>query len=104
MTIGGTTTGTEPTTYIATFTLKDGYKWKDEEVSEREAEVSWKIVASSVPMPTWKDDILYDGQTHDVSDTSYWNNFNTEAMTIGGEVSASASGTYTAVFTLTSYS
>ncbi len=100
MTIGGTVAATSPTTYFASFTLKDGYKWTDEEADVRIAYVSWKIVATTVTMPTWKDDILYDGQTHNVSDATYWNNFNTDAMTIGGEVTASASGTYTAIFTL----
>lgn len=52
MTIGGTVAATSPTTYFASFTLKDGYKWTDEEADVRIANVSWKIVATTVPMPT----------------------------------------------------
>lgn len=53
-----------------------------------------------VDVPTWKEDITYTGEEHVVTSVGYWNNFNTNAMTIGGTVRATEVGTYTATFTL----
>ena len=53
-----------------------------------------------VDVPTWKADITYDGNEHNVSSTEYWNNFNTAVMSIGGTVKATDAGTYSARFTL----
>lgn len=43
--MGGTTSAIEVGTYVATFTPKDGYVWKDGSGSEVK-EVEWRIVAS----------------------------------------------------------
>ncbi len=40
MTIGGEVEGTEIGEYTATFTLNDGYVWKDKDPSVREANVT----------------------------------------------------------------
>lgn len=53
----------------------------------------------SVTKPTWKSNLTYNGNTFSVDSTSYWNNYNTTYMTIGGTTSAAAAGTYTAKFT-----
>lgn len=104
MTIEGTVTGTAVGTYTATFRLKDGYVWKDQEASIRTANVQWNIVDEPEPVavdvPTWNEDILYDATEHDVSATTYWTNYNTDAMEIGGTVTGTDPNTYTATFTL----
>ena len=60
------------------------------------------VERKSVPKPTWKNNLTYNGNSQSVSSTSYWNNFNTTYMTIGGTTSATNAGTYTATFTLNS--
>ena len=54
----------------------------------------------SVAKPTWKGSLTYNGSSQSVNGTSYWNNFNTTYMNIGGTTSATNAGTYTATFTL----
>lgn len=54
----------------------------------------------SVAKPTWNGNLTYTGSSQSVTSTSYWNNFNTTYMTIGGTTSATNAGTYTATFTL----
>ena len=49
--------------------------------------------------PTWKSNLTYTGSAQSVSSTSYWNNYNTSYMTIGGTTSATTAGTYIATFT-----
>lgn len=53
----------------------------------------------SVTKPTWKNNLTYNGNAQSVSSTSYWNNYNTSYMTIGGTTSATNAGTYIATFT-----
>lgn len=53
----------------------------------------------SVTKPTWKSNFIYTGSAQSVSSTSYWNNYNTSYMTIGGTTSATNAGTYIATFT-----
>lgn len=53
----------------------------------------------SVTKPTWKSNFTYTGSAQSVSSTSYWNNYNTSYMTIGGTTSATNAGTYIATFT-----
>ena len=60
------------------------------------------VERKSVAKPTWKSNLTYTGNSQSVSGTSYWNNFNTTYMTIGGTTSATNAGTYTATFTLKS--
>ena len=54
----------------------------------------------SVTKPTWKSNLTYSGSAQTVTGTSYWNNYNTTYMTIGGTTSATNAGTYDATFTL----
>ena len=53
----------------------------------------------SVTKPTWKNNLTYTGNVKSVSNTSRWNNYNTDYMTIGGKTSATNAGTYIATFT-----
>lgn len=53
----------------------------------------------SVAKPMWKSNLTYTGSAQSVSSTSYWNNYNTSYMTIGGTTSATNAGTYIATFT-----
>lgn len=53
----------------------------------------------SVAKPTWKSNLTYNGNSQSVNGTSYWNNFNTTYMSIGGTTSATNAGTYAATFT-----
>ena len=54
----------------------------------------------SVAKPTWKGSLTYNGSSQSVNGTSYWNNYNTTYMSIGGTTSATNAGTYAATFTL----
>lgn len=53
----------------------------------------------SVAKPTWKSNLTYTGSAQSVSSASYWNNYNTSYMIIGGTTSATNAGTYIATFT-----
>lgn len=53
----------------------------------------------SVAKPTWKSNLTYTGSAQSVSSASYWNNYNTSYMTIGGTTSATNADTYIATFT-----
>lgn len=53
----------------------------------------------TVTKPTWKSNLTYNNSSQSVNGTSYWNNFNTTYMSIGGTTSATNAGTYTATFT-----
>ncbi len=53
----------------------------------------------SVAKPTWKSNLTYTGSAQSVNSTSYWNNYNTSYMTIGGTTSATNASTYIATFT-----
>lgn len=54
----------------------------------------------SVAKPTWNGNLTYTGSSQSVTSTSYWNNYNTTYMTIGGTTSGTNAGIYTATFTL----
>lgn len=54
----------------------------------------------SVAKPTWKGSLTYNGSSQSVTSTSYWNNYNTTYMTIGGTTSGTNAGIYIATFTL----
>lgn len=53
----------------------------------------------SIAKPTWKNNLTYNGNPQSINSTSYWNNYNTSYMTIGGTTSATNAGTYAASFT-----
>ena len=53
----------------------------------------------SIAKPTWKSNLTYNGNPQSINSASYWNNYNTSYMTIGGTISATNAGTYAASFT-----
>ena len=57
------------------------------------------INRKSIAKPTWKNNLTYNGNPQSINSTSYWNNYNTSYMTIGGTTSATNAGTYAASFT-----
>lgn len=58
------------------------------------------VERKSVAKPTWKANLNYTGSSQAVNTADKWNNFNTNAMSIGGTTSGTNAGTYTATFTL----
>lgn len=62
--------------------------------------ISITVNRKSVTKPTWKSNLTYTGSSQSVTATSYWNNYNTSYMTIGGTTSGTNAGTYGATFTL----
>lgn len=62
--------------------------------------ISVTVNRKSVTKPTWKSNLTYTGSSQSVTATSYWNNYNTSYMTIGGTTSGTNAGTYGATFTL----
>ena len=94
LTIGGDTSGTNVGSYTTTFTPKTGYEWSDGSISA--VSVTWTIspgIVSAVPMQSGS--ISYTGETQ----TPTWSGYNTDELTISGDTSASAIGTYTVTFT-----
>lgn len=56
-----------------------------------------------VDVPVWTQDIVYDGQEHNVSvspDVANWTGYDTNAMDIGGTITGTDVGSYSAKFTL----
>lgn len=56
----------------------------------------------SVTKPTWKSNLTYTGSVQSVTSTTYWNNYDTSYMSIGGVTSGTNAGSYIATFTLDS--
>ena len=53
----------------------------------------------SIPKPTWKSNLIYNGNRYSASNPNYWNNYNTSYMIIGGTRFATDAGTYIITFT-----
>ena len=91
---GGTVKATNPGTYSATATLKDGYTWADGDTDPRT--ITWEIknAAEKVTAPSGKK-LTYNGKTQTgvAAGTGY---------TLTGTVSAANAGTYTATAALKS--
>lgn len=97
LTLSGQTSGTNAGTYSAIFTPKDGYHWKDGTANAKS--VSWQIKRQPTAItPTQSGTLTYTGN----SLTPQWNNFDSQMLSISGETSAIAAGSYTAQFTPTS--
>ncbi len=60
---------------------------------------SVNVSRKTVPIPTWKSNLTYNGNLQSVNETTFWNNYNTDYMTMSGDVSGTNAGTYTATFT-----
>ncbi len=93
LTLGGTISGTNAGTYMATFTPKGKYKWSNG--TQTPVTVQWVIDRAVVALPTQSGSLRYTGSTLSPS----WNNYDSQKLTLGGTTSAINVGTYTATFT-----
>ena len=97
LTIGGTTSGTDATTYTATFTPKSGYQWYDGTTSAKNA--TWVIGRQNITLiPSQSGSLTYNV----TSQSPTWSNYSSSKLTLAGTTSATNAGTYTATFTPTS--
>lgn len=90
-----------PTTFNAVGTQNVTVAYAENGIS-RETTYEVTVNRKSVPKPSWASTLTYNGQNQVVTDPSYWTNYNTEYMTIGGNTSGTNAGTYTAIFALNS--
>ncbi len=101
MTMAGVTSGTDAKDYGATFTPQANYQWADSTTTQ--ITVNWTIARQAIAtQPTWKANITYDGTAKTVTATTYWNNYDTTKMTIGGTTTGTNANSYPATFTPTS--
>lgn len=87
-----------PTTFSTVGTQVVTVSYTENGVSQTTT-FSVTVNRKSVTKPTWKSNLTYTGNTFSVDSTSYWNNYNTTYMTIGGTTFVAPAGTYTAKFT-----
>lgn len=96
MEISGVTSASDAGSYTAIFKLSYGYLFPD---GTDEARVKWTIDRAVISvLPTQTGTLVADG----TSKTPSWNGYDTEKMTIGGDISGTNAGDYTATFTPTS--
>lgn len=88
-----------PTSLTTVGTQQITVTYKENEVTKTTT-FSVTVNRKSIAKPTWKSNLTYTGSSQSVNSTSYWNNFNTSYMTIGGTTSGTNAGTYIATFTL----
>lgn len=93
LTIGGTTSGTNAGSYVATFTPKDGYEWADGTKTAKS--VTWTIGKASVSVPAQSGTLTYTGSAQ----SPQWSNYDSGKLTIGGTTSGTNAGSYNATFT-----
>lgn len=93
LTLGGTISGTNAGTYMATFTPKGKYKWSNG--TQTPVSVPWTIGRAVVALPTQSGSLRYTGSTLSPS----WSNYDSAKLTLGGTTSAINAGNYTATFT-----
>lgn len=93
MTIGGTTSGTNATTYKARFTPVSGYAWGDGSTSAKEVE--WTIQKLKLTPPAQTGELIY----NKMRQYPMWNDdYITQFMTIGGTTYGTDAGTYYVTF------
>lgn len=94
LTLGGTTTGTNAGSYLATFTPKSNYQWQDGGTGEKTAE--WAIGRATIAaVPSQSGTVTYTGNAQSPT----WANYDSAKLTIGGTTSGTNAGNYTASFT-----
>lgn len=93
LTIGGTTSGTNAGSYVATFTPKDGYEWADGTKTAKS--VTWTISKASLSVPAQSGTLTYTGSAQ----SPQWSNYDSNKLTIGGTSTATNAGSYAAIFT-----
>ena len=93
LTIGGTTSGTNAGSYVATFTPKEGYEWADGTKTAKS--VTWTISKASLSVPAQSGTPTYTGSAQ----SPQWSNYDSNKLTIGGTSTATNAGSYAATFT-----
>lgn len=93
LTIGGTTSGTNASNYVATFTPKEGYEWADGTKTAKS--VTWTISKASLSVPAQSGTLTYTGSAQ----SPQWSNYDSNKLTIGGTSTATNAGSYAATFT-----
>lgn len=93
LTIGGTTSGTNAGSYVATFTPKEGYEWADGTKTAKS--VTWTISKASLSVPAQSGTLTYTGSAQ----SPQWSNYDSNKLTIGGKSTATNAGSYAATFT-----
>ena len=93
LTIGGTTSGTNAGSYVATFTPKEGYEWADGTKTAKS--VTWTIGKASLSVPAQSGTLTYTGSAQ----SPQWSNYDSNKLTIGGTSTATNAGSYAATFT-----
>ena len=92
LTIGGTTSGTNAGSYVATFTPKEGYEWADGTKTAKS--VTWTISKASLSVPAQSGTLTYTGSAQ----SPQWSNYDSNKLTIGGTNTATNAGSYAATF------
>lgn len=74
----------------------------DEEGIEVSGTFSVVVEKKKITSPSWNESqrLVYNTQEFNVSDSSYWNNYDLQYMTIGGDYRGTNANTYSATFTL----
>lgn len=93
LTIGGTTSGTNAGSYVATFTPKEGYEWADGTKTAKS--VTWTISKARLSVPAQSGTLTYTGSAQ----SPQWSNYDSNKLTIGGTSTATNAGSYAATFT-----
>ena len=97
-TITGTGYACSPTTFSTVGNQVVTVSYTENEINQT-ATFNVTVNRKSVAKPTWKNNLTYNESAQSVSSSSYWNNYNSSYMTIGGTTSATTAGTYKATFT-----
>ena len=86
-----------PTTFSTIGNQAVTVSYTEDEVTQT---TTFNIIVNrkSIPKPTWKHNLTYTGNRQSVNNTSRWNNYNTNYMTLGGTIFAIDAGTYIATF------
>ena len=93
LTIGGTTSGANAGSYVATFTPKEGYEWADGTKTAKS--VTWTISKASLSVPAQSGTLTYTGSAQ----SPQWSNYDSNKLTIGGTSTATNAGSYATAFT-----
>ena len=95
LTIGGTSSASNPGTYTATFTPTNNYKWSDGSTSKN---VEWTILNAKLNIPSQSNVLTYNGNAQSPT----WDNYDSTKMTKSGTDSEIYPGTYENTFSLIS--
>jgi hypothetical protein len=92
--LGGVTSGTNATSYTATFTPTNNYQWSDGSTSAKS--VNWTIGRAAISTaPSQSNTLTYTGNAQSPT----WSNYDSNKLTLGGTTSGTNATSYTATFT-----